>query len=408
MISATIITIGDELLIGQTIDTNSAWIGQQFNKIGIQIKRRIAIADEETEIISALKEASKLSEIVITTGGLGPTNDDITKEVLCKYFNSKLKQDDTTLLQIKEFFLKKGRELLKVNLDQALVPDNCTVLYNAVGTAPGMHFKEDNTYYFALPGVPFEMKHLISERIIPILLESFTLGGILHKTLITSGLGESFIAHKLINFETNLHKGISLAYLPNFGMVKLRLSSNSNLKNEVDLAFNYLKSTLSDILISEEDNSIEQILFDILINENKTIAIAESCTGGNIAAKIVSISGASKVFMGSTVTYALESKKNILGIRKETLDKDSDVSEQTAIEMAQNVRERFNADYGLSTTGYLEGEEQHFFTAFSSDKKTTVNKFNLRYKRILNSNYAVSTTLQFVIRILLQNKKDAL
>ncbi len=403
MITATIITIGDELLIGQTIDTNSAWIGQQFNKIGIKIRRRIAIADEENEILSTLKEASELSEIVITTGGLGPTNDDITKETLCKYFDSKLEQDASTLEHIKKYFGKRGRELLQVNIDQALVPDNCDILFNAVGTAPGMFFKKDEIHYFSLPGVPFEMKHLISERIIPLLQNSFKMGGIIHKTLVTSGMGESFIANRLIAFEENLHEHLSLAYLPNFGMVKLRLSTDEKYKSQIEEAFNFLKNELQDISISHEDNSLEQILFDILDGQHKTIAIAESCTGGNIAAKIVSISGASKIFMGSTVTYALESKKNILGIKQETLEQYTDVSEQTAIEMAENVREKFKADYGLSTTGFLEGEEQYFFSAVASEDETRAKRFNLPYSRTLNSDLAVSTALQFVI-LFLQKK----
>ncbi len=403
MISATIVTIGDELLIGQTVDTNSAWIGQEFNKIGIKIKRRIAIADEESEILSALKEASTLSPIVITTGGLGPTNDDITKDTLCKYFNATLKRDQATLDHISNYFAKRGRALLKVNEDQALVPDKCEILYNAVGTAPGMFFNKDEIQYFSLPGVPFEMKHLITERIIPRLKKSFELGGIVHKTIITSGLGESFIANRLVEFESNLPKEISLAYLPNFGMVKLRLSGEEKHKALIEPAFHFLIKELNDIAISEQDNSLEQILFDILSNQNKTIAIAESCTGGNIAAKLVSISGASKVFMGSTVTYALESKKNILGIKAETLEQFTDVSKETAHEMALNVRKKFNADYGLSTTGFLEGSEKYFFSGVSSSDTSVITKrFKLPYSRRLNSNLAVSTALQFLIRFLLK------
>ncbi len=404
MITATIITIGDELLIGQTIDTNSAWIGQRFNEIGIKIKRRIAIADEESEILLALDEAEKLSEIVITTGGLGPTNDDITKIALCKYFNAELVEDHKTLEHIREYFAKRNRRLLQVNIDQALVPNNCKVLFNAVGTAPGLQFKKNDTTFFTLPGVPFEMKHLISERIIPYVQTAFPSNKIIHKTMITSGMGESFIAERLVEFESHLPPYISLAYLPNFGMVKLRLTSNAEHQDEIEKNFNELQSALADISIAYEDKTLEGILFDILSERNQTVAIAESCTGGNIAASIVSISGASSVFKGSTVTYAIESKEQILGIRHETLEKYTDVSPETASEMAENVRLKFNADIGLSTTGYLEGTEQYFFSAISTAHKTITKKFILPYSRQLNSNLAVSSALQFLIRYLLNKQ----
>lgn len=402
MISATIVTIGDELLIGQTIDTNSAWIAQQFNKIGIQIKRRVAIADEESEIIKALNEASAISEIVITTGGLGPTNDDITKATLCKYFDSSLIIDTQVLKHIKTYFDKRGRKLLDVNRDQALVPDNCEVLFNAVGTAPGMKFMKDDTIFFSLPGVPFEMKHLICERIIPQLNNIYTTDKIVHKTLVTSGMGESFIAERLKHFEEKLPATISLAYLPNFGMVKLRLSGSGEIEQELNIHFDDLTQLVHDIIISKTDRSLEKILFDTLLEKEQTVTIAESCTGGNIASKIVSISGASKVFQGSTVTYALESKKRVLHIKEETLNEHTDVSKETALEMAQNVRNLFNADYGLSTTGFLEGTETYFFAAISSKDKTLVKKFTLPYGRNLNSNLAVSISLQFFIRFLIK------
>ncbi len=402
MITATIITIGDELLIGQTIDTNSAWIGQEFNKIGIKIKRRIAIADEATEILKTLDEASKLSEIVITTGGLGPTNDDITKDTLCEFFGSKLIEDEKTRKHIMAYFTKRNREILQVNLDQALIPNNCEVLFNAVGTAPGMKFQKDGTLFFALPGVPFEMKHLITERVIPILTKNFTPNKIIHKTMITSGMGESFIANRLIDFEKKLNNNISLAYLPNFGMVKLRLTTEEKYNIEVEASFTELKNMLRDITICHEDKSLEQILFDELTSSQRSIAVAESCTGGNIAASLVSISGASQVFKGSTVTYAIESKENVLGIKKETLEKYTDVSEPTAIEMAMNARRIFKANIGLSTTGFLEGDDQYFYAAIDDGKTQLAKKFNLPYSRSLNSNLAVSIALQFLIRFLQQ------
>jgi nicotinamide-nucleotide amidase len=406
MISATIITIGDELLIGQTIDTNSAWIAQEFNKIGIEIRRRIAISDNETEIFDTLNEAQSLSEIIITTGGLGPTNDDITKATLCKFFSSHLIKDEKTEKHIIQFFEQRKREILQVNLDQASVPHNCTVLFNAVGTAPGLQFERDNKFYFSLPGVPFEMKHLISERIIPTLKKNFKLGGLLHKTIITSGMGESFIANRLQDFENKLDEKISLAYLPNFGMVKLRLSTSQENEEALHYTFEELKNQVSDIQICDEDKPLEKILFDLLKKESLKIAVAESCTGGNIAANIVSLSGASSVFKGSTVTYAIESKQKVLGVLQETLDKHTDVSKETATEMSENVRKLFNAEIGLSTTGFLEGAEQYFFTSISSEEKTLTKKFILPYGRKLNSNLAVSASLQFAIRFLQKKQRS--
>ncbi len=403
MITATIITIGDELLIGQIIDTNSAWIAQEFNKIGIKIKRRIAIADNEAEIIDAVKQAESISDIVIITGGLGPTNDDITKEVLCKYFDTELKTNERILEHIEAFFKKRKREILQVNLDQALLPEKCDVLFNDIGTAPGMMFSENDTLYFSLPGVPFEMKHLVSDRILPILSDKFLLGSLLHKTLITSGMGESFIANKLIDYEAGLHTGIKLAYLPNFGKVRLRLSADDKLKEELDDSFKTLTALLKDITISTEDLSLEQIIYNMLTASGQKIAIAESCTGGNIAAQIVSMSGASTIFQGSTVTYSVESKHNILGIATDILDKNEAVSKEAAKAMAEKVKEKFNADIGLSTTGFLEGQDQYFYAAVSTPDTTTYHKFNLPYDRKLNSKYAVSATFQFLIKVL-QNK----
>ncbi len=406
MITATIITIGDELLIGQTIDTNSAWIAQEFNKIGISIKRRIAISDQRQEIINTLAEASNLSEIVITTGGLGPTNDDITKDCLCDFFDSKLVCHQPSLEHITKFFASRNREMLPVNVEQANVPEKCTVLMNEVGTAPGMYFKQNNTHYFSLPGVPFEMKRLVEKQIIPILQKEYDLGGIVHRTMVTSGQGESFLANELIDFEKQLPQGISMAYLPNFLTVKIRLSGEAKMESQIETEFGILINKLGDLVISEYDQTLEQILFSLLKQNNLTVSVAESCTGGNIATRLVSLSGASEVFMGSTVTYSVESKQSILGVTKESIAQHSVVSEQVAREMATQVKAKFNSTVSIATTGFLEGDEQYFFAAIAIRDTLITKRFSLPYGRKLNSKLATSLSLQLAIKSLIKKSSS--
>jgi len=406
MITATIITIGDELLIGQTIDTNSAWIAQEFNKIGIAIKRRIAISDQREEILKTLSEATALSEIVITTGGLGPTNDDITKDCLCAFFDSDLVCHKPSLEHITQFFASRNRELLPVNIEQANVPDKCTVLMNTVGTAPGMHFKKDKTHYFSMPGVPFEMKLLVEKQIIPILQKEYKLGGLIHQTIVTSGKGESFLANELVDFEKQLPHGISMAYLPNFLTVKIRLSGEANMQKKINTEIKTLKAKLGDLIISETDQTLEEILFSILKDKKLTLSIAESCTGGSIASKLVSLSGSSEVFMGSVVTYSVLSKQNILGVKKESIEEHGVVSKEVAIEMSTQVKEKFSSTVGIATTGFLEGAEQYFYASVAINENVITKRFSLPYGRKLNSNLATSLSFQLAIQSLI--KKSSL
>jgi len=406
MITATIITIGDELLIGQTIDTNSTWIAQEFNKIGIAIKRRIAISDQREEILKTLSEATALSEIVITTGGLGPTNDDITKDCLCAFFDSDLVCHKPSLEHITQFFASRNRELLSVNIEQANVPDKCTVLMNTVGTAPGMHFKKDKTHYFSMPGVPFEMKLLVEKQIIPILQKEYKLGGMIHQTIVTSGKGESFLANELVDFEKQLPHGISMAYLPNFLTVKIRLSGEAKMQYKINTEIKTLKAKLGDLIISETDQTLEEILFSILKDKKLTLSIAESCTGGSIASKLVSLSGSSEVFMGSVVTYSVLSKQNILGVKKESIEEHGVVSKEVAIEMSTQVKEKFTSTVGIATTGFLEGAEQYFYASVAINENVITKRFSLPYGRKLNSNLATSLSFQLAIQSLI--KKSSL
>ncbi len=399
MTTATIITIGDELLIGQTIDTNSAWIGQTFSNLGLSIKRRIAIGDDKQEIIEAIQQAETLSDIIIITGGLGPTSDDITKPTLCEYFNTSLEMHEASLKHVTAFFKSRNRELLQSNINQAMLPANCTPLNNDVGTAPGMMFQKNGKFYFSLPGVPFEMKQLITNKVVPQLLENFTFNKITHKTLLTAGIGESFLAERLQSFEQALPKGISMAYLPSLGTVKIRLSS-FNADDILSTTFQKLIVLVQDVLVSEEDLSLEQIISNTLLNQKKTLAIAESCTGGYIAHKFTSISNATKVFKGSAVCYSDEAKQDILGVDAATIKKHTSVSGMCALEMAERSRINYKADIGLATTGFLEGDKTFFYCAISDGNTSKVQKFDLPYNRSINLQLATSRSLQLLIQFI--------
>lgn len=357
-IFASIITIGDELLIGQVIDTNSAFIAQQLNKIGITIKHRVAVGDSEQDIWNALETESKTSNIIIITGGLGPTADDITKPLLCKYFGGKMIVDEATLNHVKYLFetvLK--RPMIERNTKQAEVPDVCTVLKNEVGTAPGMMFEKNGVLFFALPGVPHEMKWITENHIIAILQNQYSNNFIEHRTVLTAGVGESFLAEKLIDFENNLPKNISLAYLPNYGMVRLRLTGNSNDKAEllqaINNQFTNLKSILNKEIICDEDLPLEVIIGNLLKQSNKTVATAESCTGGYISHLITSVAGSSAYYEGSIVSYSYAAKENLLNVEKNILEKYGAVSQETVTQMVTNLVKLMNTDYGIAVSGIM-------------------------------------------------------
>ncbi|MGZ5287475.1 MAG: molybdopterin-binding protein, partial [Flavisolibacter sp.] len=329
-VNASIITIGDELLIGQTIDTNSAFIGQELNRIGIWVKKRIAIGDSKIDIIKALSEEGKNHALVIITGGLGPTADDITKPTLCDFFNTRLIVNETALQNVKEIFTSLNRPLIERNLKQAEVPENCIVLPNKRGTAPGMWFgphpsrpgsydpEQKQTIYISLPGVPHEMKGLITDNVIPALEEMLDLPSIIHRTLLTSGIGESMLAEHIAAFETALPEYIKLAYLPAYGLVRLRLTCRHDNKMSADSAINYefdkLKSLVSEWKVADENIPLENAVNELLRSKQKTFGTAESCTGGYIAHLVTSIPGSSEVFKGSIVSYANEVKENLLGV----------------------------------------------------------------------------------------------
>lgn len=359
-INASIVTIGDELLIGQTIDTNSAFIAKALNKIGIWIKRRVAVGDIKEEILQALREESKRSRIIIITGGLGPTGDDITKPALCEYFDAKLIVNEAALQNVKAIFKKVNKPVTERNEKQAEVPDCCAVLQNNRGTAPSMWFEKNGVVYIALPGVPHEMEGLIEAEVIPRLEQHFSAPHIIHKNLLTAGKGESEIAEMLTDFEDNLPSNIKLAYLPSYGMVKLRLtgkdSNKEMLEAGIEKQFTALKAVVKDWLVTDEDKPLPEVVGDLLKEAKKLVATAESCTGGYVAHLLTARSGSSTTYKGGVVSYANEAKERALNVQHSTLLTHGAVSEETIIEMANGVLENMNADYAIATSGVMGPE----------------------------------------------------
>lgn len=355
--TAEIITIGDEILIGQIVDTNSAFLGKELNKVGVSIYQITSVQDDKNHILKALKEAEDNADIVIITGGLGPTKDDITKHTICEYFNDTLIENKDVLAHIEYLFSTYiSTPISDLNRQQALVPSKAKALMNQYGTAPGMWMENNGKVFVSLPGVPYEMKALITNEVIPALRIKFKFPYIKHRTLLTYGLGESAIANRIEAWEDALPDFIKLAYLPNLGRVRLRLSGRTldkeMLDAELEKQIALVLPQIEDIFVGfEEDISIEAIVGEQLTELGKTVSVAESCTGGQIAKAITANAGASNYFKGSIVSYATDSKVNILDVSEKDIVSHSVVSKEVAEQMARNVRKLFNSDYGLSTTG---------------------------------------------------------
>ena len=355
---AEIITIGDEILIGQIVDTNSAFIGKELNKIGVSVYQITSVQDDRAQILKALENAKNNADIVIVTGGLGPTKDDITKHTFCEYFDDVLVEDKEVLEHVEELFRKyiTTTPISDINRKQALVPSKAEAIHNAHGTAPGMWIKDEGTVYVSLPGVPFEMKNLMKDAIIPRIASEFDRPYILHKTLVTYGIGESALANKIEDWEDNLPPYIKLAYLPNLGKVRLRLSAKGSdklqIENAVDEEMLKLHLLIGDFIYGiEDDETLEEVVAKLFTAKKMTLATAESCTGGKIAERITALSGASTYFKGSVVSYASETKVNVLQVPKESIEKHSVVSAEVAKVMAQNVKKILKTDFAVATTG---------------------------------------------------------
>lgn len=415
-VHASIITIGDELLIGQTIDTNSAFIAQELNKIGIWVKKRIAVGDIKEEIIATINEQSAEAQIIIITGGLGPTADDITKPALCEYFASELILNKEVEQHVAAIFARNNRPMTERNKKQAEVPSNCTILHNERGTAPGMWFQKDDVVFISLPGVPIEMMGLMEMEVIPKLKQDFTLPSIIHKTVLTFGQPESALADSLIHFENALPTHIKLAYLPNYRMVKLRLTARGSekeaLEKEVEKHFETLKKEVKEWLVTDEDLSIVEIIGKLLNERKQFVASAESCTGGYIAHLLTSRSGSSTSFKGSVVSYANDAKENALGVQHATLVKHGAVSEETVIEMAKGVFQIMKVDYAVATSGIMgpiggtpEKPVGTVWIAVANKNKVAAKKHFVHMDRIRNIEMAAFIALN-MLRLFIIEEND--
>ncbi len=412
MTQASIITIGDELLIGQVIDTNSTWMAQELNKAGVRVVRRVAVGDVWHEIWTALDEEQKQADIILITGGLGPTADDITKPLLCKYFGGKMTVNEEARQNVLDIFTKLNRPIIERNLLQAEVPDVCKVLLNKRGTAPGMWFEKDEKIVVSLPGVPHEMKGLMTDDVIPMLVKQFQFPTIIHKTLLTAGVGESFLAELIKDFEEGLPSNIKLAYLPNYGMVRLRLSATGFNKEatekEVQQLFDTLQSLVKEYLVTNEDEPLEKVVGKLLVAKGKTMCTAESCTGGYIAHLVTSITGSSKFYDGSVVSYSYQAKEDLLQVDKTTLIMKGAVSEEIVIQMAKGALKNIKSDYVIAVSGIMgpdggmpDKPVGTVWVAIGSKEKIQAKKLSFRFDRTRNIQLTAVNALNLLRKFIL-------
>ena len=352
---AELITIGDEILYGQTLDTNAHWMSGELDEIGVRVIRRTTCGDAEEEILQALREAEQRADIILITGGLGPTSDDLTKPCLAKYFDCDIIMNKQALAELESYMTSRGRELNKLTRLQAALPEKCEMVSNERGTACGMWFNKSGKVFISMPGVPHEMKFMMREKIIPRLMQEFELPINYHKIVRLAGIGESWLAERIEDWENALPQNVKLAYLPTFGDLKLRLTANGTdpdaIRLEVDQLIQDLLPLIQEYVYGYDDDSLEFVIGMLLKKNNQKLALAESCTGGYVAHRITSISGSSEYFNGAIVPYQNEMKIEQLGVKPETIEKYGAVSEETVTEMALNVRQKLNADYGLASSG---------------------------------------------------------
>lgn len=413
---AAIITIGDEILIGQIVDTNSAFIAKSLDRIGIEIHEMISISDSKQHILETFEKFQNKVDLVLITGGLGPTKDDVTKKTFCDYFGDELivnKEVEEHVIELIERVM--NRKASQINKDQALVLSKCTVLHNKVGTAPGMWMKKENTVFISLPGVPYEMKYLVENEIIPKVVREYKRPYILHKTILTYGQGESLVAERIENWENNLPDFIKLAYLPSPGRVRLRLSAKGIDKEflEKAIAENVisLSKIIGDIIVGyDDDETIETIVGHLLRQQNKTISTAESCTGGKIAQILTSVSGASNYFKGSVVSYATETKISVLGLSEELIKEHSVVSAAVVKQMAINVKRMMKTDYAIATTGNAgptkgnsNAEVGTVFIALATPNEVIVEEFNFGQPREKVIDRTVIKSMEMLRKEILKN-----
>ncbi len=392
---ATIITIGDELLYGQTVDTNSAYMGRELALLGIRVREILSISDDKAAILEALARAENASDLVLITGGLGPTKDDITKVTLAEYFNTPLVSNPEILAKLEEFFTRRNRPMLQSNADQALMPEACMPLRNDRGTAWGMWFEKNGKVFVSMPGVPFEMEALMQQEVLPKAKQFFKLPAIIHKHILTAGVGESFLAERIAAFEDNLPEGIKLAYLPSVGGVKLRLTAAGAEREVVqqllDAQLAKLQPLIEEAIYGYDDDTLEEVIGKKLIEMGKTYSTAESCTGGYIAHQITLAPGSSKYYNGSIVSYTNEAKNEILGVKQETIREHGAVSEQTVREMVAGVCKGMHTDYGIATSGIAgptggtaEKPVGTVWIAYGSPNDIRTKKYEFKASRKIN------------------------
>lgn len=411
---AEIITIGDEILIGQIVDTNSAWLGQQLSTLGIQVVQISSVSDQRTAIIQALEEAQGRAELILITGGLGPTKDDITKHTLADYFGSRLERNTRVYGRLQAWFEQRGRVMSEMNGRQADLPHNAEILDNDMGTAQGMLWRRAGKLVLSMPGVPYEMKWIVKNQLIPLLQREFALPVILHRTIMTTGIVESMIAERVAKIEAELPDHIKLAFLPRPGIVRLRLSASGTdraaLAAEVATFEQRIVAELGHHVYGYDDQLLEAAIGEKLVAKNAQLALAESCTGGNIAQLITGIAGASRYFPGGVVSYSNNAKMTLLGVKAETLDSHGAVSEATVLEMVAGVRAKFATDYGIAVSGIAgpdggtpEKPVGTVWMAVQGPNETLVRQYNFGTDRALNIERASMQALYLLWKMLVTN-----
>ncbi len=404
---AELLTIGNEILGGVIVDTNSQWMSIELEAIGIKVIRKTSVGDDDGEIMKAFEEAEQRADIVIITGGLGPTSDDLTKPCLARYFDCPLQIHPEALEEVKAFFVSRGRELTEVNRQQAALPACCTKITNPIGTAPGMWFERAGKVFVSLPGVPAEMKRIMKESVLPKLAKTFALPVILRKTVRTAGIGESFLADKISSWEKTLPQHVQLAYLPGLGGVKLGLTATGisleSIQAELDSLVERLKPLAGEYIYSDNDENLEVVVGRLLKKQQLTLSVAESCTGGYVSHLITSVPGSSEYFLGSIIPYAYEIKMRQLGVKPETLESYGAVSKETIIEMANLVRAKFNTDIGVATSGVAgpggatpEKPVGTVWIAYSDKHHTVTRKLQLSNDRMINIQLASTLVLNLI------------
>ena len=409
-----IITIGDEILYGQLLDTNTQWLSEALDAAGFKVIRKTSIGDSISATLNILAESEKRADIILITGGLGPTQDDHTKPAMAQYFNSPISANKQALEELRLFFSKRGRELTPTNAKQADLPDKCQMISNALGTAPGMWFEKDGKVFVSMPGVPFEMKEMMVKHVLPQLKEKYPTNVLYHKEIKTAGIGESWLSDKIRDWENSLPSHISLAYLPSLSTVKLRLTAKGNdldtLRNQVKQQIALVLPIIQPYVYGYDEDTLEQVVGRLLIEQGKTLALAESCTGGHISHMITSVAGSSAYFQGSLIPYHNNFKSGILGVEAATLAQNGAVSEATVVEMANNVRKLFHASYAIASSGIAgpgggtaEKPVGTVWIALADGAQTVTKKLSLGRERIHNIQSTSTAALYLLWQSLTQN-----